>query len=96
MAGTAGRVDQEPCLRVQPPATERSPPSRHPWDGAFNVSFGEFATGIGIFAACFRKAGATCAWMMEPTKSVSCALELCPETKKVYTLAEDVEPADLE
>ena len=87
---------KQPAYTFQPPTTERAAPSRHPWDGAFDVTFGEFATGIGIFAACFRKAGARCAWMMEPTSSVQCALQMCPETKSVYAMAEEVDPADLE
>jgi site-specific DNA-cytosine methylase len=33
--------------------------------------------------------------MMEPTSLVQCALQMCPETKIVFAMAEEEDPAEL-
>jgi hypothetical protein len=86
-----------PAYSYDPPETSRSNPSRHPWDGALDdIEFGEFATGIGVFAACFQAVGAKCAWIMEPNEEARrCATAVIAGEPRVYEMAQSVDPTDL-
>lgn len=81
----------------EPPTTVAYAPDRHPWHGQVDeMTFMEFAAGIGVFAACFVAAGMRCECLAEPkVEARERAAELCGGVRVQIDSAMDVDPADL-
>ena len=91
------RAQQMRPYQFTPAVTTPGDPDRHPWDGVLgDISFTEVSAGIGMFAACFRAAGAQCTTMIEPNgESMEIARQNCPA--KFYRVQglEEIDPAEL-
>ena len=82
----------------KPPTTVAGDPDRHPWHGlvARRPSFTEFATGVGMFAACFQEAGAQVVCMIEPrNEAMALARQNVPGVNLHLDSVFDVDPVDL-
>ena len=89
-------VESEPYV-YEPPVTVAYAPDRHPWHGHVGeMTFMEFAAGIGVFAACFAAAGMRCECIAEPkVEARGRAVELCGGVRVQLDSAMDVDPVDL-
>ena len=87
---------KRPAYVFEPPVTRRGPVHKHPWDGILEVTVGDCSAGTGLFAACFRKAGATVTYLIEKDKeAIRLAQQLCPEAIPFQVGITDIDPMDV-
>ena len=81
-----------------PPTTPKRQAQRHPWHGEVGeITFGELAAGVGVFAAAFVSAGARCAYVVEPNdeKRQRAIANAGGDGVQGFRSVFDVDPADL-
>ena len=86
----------EPRLYA-PPHTHVGGPDRHPWHGEVGeLTFGELAAGIGVFAAAFRSVGMRCQYWVEPNKNAHVRTRVNAGVgAQAFDSLSDVDPAAL-
>ena len=83
--------------RYTPPVSERSSIDRHPYEASpTKLTFGEFAAGVGCFAATAEAVGMTPRWIAEHNhKARRIALRNCHTKPAAFGSIFDHDPADL-
>lgn len=90
-------ASKAPVGHYTPAVTTAGRPGRHPWDGHLGeLSFGELSAGMGMFAACFEAAGASCEFLVEPdAEMLGRAVKACKSNPRTFESIVDVDPVDL-
>ena len=90
-------ASKAPVDHYVPAVTSAGQPSRHPWDGFLGeLSFGELPAGMGMFAACFEAAGASCKYLVEPdAQMLARAQAVCSGSPVAFRSITEIDPSSL-